>query len=394
MERLLRFVVIALMCSCTESTDSPVEPAEVESVSLSPQTAVMSIGTQQQFSVAASWTNGSTSVPIIEFTATGGTVSSTGLFTAGQTPGSFVVVATYNEEIADTAAVTLTAPSTSVVLFTEAFEDGNGTTRGWYDNTSWTISSTEHIPGSQASLELHWEAGETLPTFGGTARHLFTPSSSLYIRYWVKYSANWVGSGEAFHPHEFQILSNENDQWTGPSFTHLTTYIENRYLVEGGVPVLGMTDGANISTAQVGQDLTNVTEDRSVAGCNGNTDGKQTDCYPLGGGQYNNGKWLMPPGNEAFFEPAPGPGYKNDWHLVEVYFKINSIQGGIGQLDGVAQYWFDGQLAIDEHGLLFRTGAYPTMLWNQFIVGPYIGPGSPVSQTVWIDDLFVATGKP
>jgi hypothetical protein len=31
------------------------------------------------------------------------------------------------------------------------------------------------------------------------------------------------------------------------------------------------------------------------------------------------------------------------------------------------------------------------MRFNQFVVGPYIGDGSPVAQTFWIDDLLVAT---
>ena len=80
--------------------------------------------------------------------------------------------------------------------------------------------------------------------------------------------------------------------------------------------------------------------------------------------------------------------------MVEAYFKLNTIVGGIGQLDGVAQYWFDGQLIIDKHNLSFRTGARSTMRFNQFQIAPYIGNGSPVAQSMWIDDLVVMTAHP
>jgi hypothetical protein len=40
--------------------------------------------------------------------------------------------------------------------------------------------------------------------------------------------------------------------------------------------------------------------------------------------------------------------------------------------------------------VLFRTGAHPTMAFHEILLGPYIGPGSPVEQTVWIDDLTLA----
>ena len=34
------------------------------------------------------------------------------------------------------------------------------------------------------------------------------------------------------------------------------------------------------------------------------------------------------------------------------------------------------------------------MKFDQFFMGFYIGDGSPVDQTAWVDDLTVATAKP
>ena len=73
--------------------------------------------------------------------------------------------------------------------------------------------------------------------------------------------------------------------------------------------------------------------------------------------------------------------------------KLNTIVGGKGVNDGIVQYWFDGRLVIDRHDVLLRTGANPTMQFNQLVIAPYIGDGSPVAQSMWIDDLTVATGR-
>src|SRR3989442_1589089 len=149
--------------------------------------------------------------------------------------------------------------------------------------------------------------------------------------------------------------------------------------------------GSNIDQSRIGVDLTAVTENRAAAGCNGNTDGYPTDCYLGGPGQYWNGKtWKAA---QPAFLPAPGPGYKGDWHFVEAYFQLNSIQNGIGVPDGIVRHWVDGQLVIEHTNVLFRTGAHPTMMFNQLLIGPYIGSGSPVDQFMWVDNLTVATGR-
>lgn len=275
------------------------------------------------------------------------------------------------------------------ILFTEGFEDENFASRGWYDNTTLTTTSDEASSGN-SSLEVQFAAGATTPSYGGGTRHLFPETRSVYLSYWVKYSASWVGSGQAFHPHEFHFVTNADDRWVGPAFTNLTTYVEHNYQ-NGGIPVLSIQDGKNIDTSRVGEDLTSITEDRAVAGCNGDTDGYGTDCYAIGNGLYNNGKsWKA---SRPYFLPTPGPDYKNDWHLVEAYFALNSIENGIGVPNGVVRYWFDGELVIDHADVVMRTAAHPDMMFNQFLIAFYIGSGSPVDQTAWIDDLTVAAGR-
>jgi hypothetical protein len=114
-----------------------------------------------------------------------------------------------------------------------------------------------------------------------------------------------------------------------------------------------------------------------------------SECFNFGTYWYND-KQLTGP---VVFQPNPGAGYKNNWNFVEAYFQLNTIVNGIGQADGVMQYWFNGTLIIDRHDIMFRTGAHPTLQFTQFIIGPYIGDGSPVDQSMFIDNLRLATSR-
>ena len=55
---------------------------------------------------------------------------------------------------------------------------------------------------------------------------------------------------------------------------------------------------------------------------------------------------------------------------------------------------FNGTLIIEHTNVLMRTGAHPTLQFKQIILALYIGDGSPVAQSVWYDDLIVATAHP
>lgn len=284
-------------------------------------------------------------------------------------------------------------PTVPAVLFQEGFDDANLAARGWYDLPAGGIASidtSQHVTGSTGSLLVNFALAGVTPSPPTAARHLFAPSDAVYVRYWIKHSANWVGSGKPYHPHLFSFVTTEDQAYVGPARTHLTTYVEENYQ-SGDLAVLGAQDGSNIDETRIGQDLTSVTESRASSGCNGNSDGYPTSCY-LSGTLHVNGKtWTS---GQPILQSSPGPGYQGDWHEVEAFYRLNTIVNGIGQLDGVAQYWVDGQLAIDLHNVLFRTGAHPDMKFNQFFMGPYIGDGSPVAQQLWVDDLVVMTGKP
>ncbi len=278
----------------------------------------------------------------------------------------------------------------AAVFFQENFEDTSFSSRGWYDssNGGGILSSTEHIAGSTRSFECKFLLGGTVCSGGTPSRHAFPETDSIYVSYYVKYSSNWEGSNRPYHPHEFQILTNIDSAYWGPSRSHLTAYIEQNE----GKPRLQITDALNIDVTRVGVDLVNVTEQRGVAGCNGDSDGYGPgDCWLSGTNQNNEKVWMT---SNVYFQDTPGPYYKNDWHFIEVYYRLNSISNGKGIPDGVMQYWYDGQLIINHNNVMLRTGQYPLMKFNQLIIAPWIGDGSPVEQTMWIDNLTVGNARP
>jgi hypothetical protein len=278
-------------------------------------------------------------------------------------------------------------PPPPPILFQEHFEDSNLRGRDWYDNTTPLLTATGHIAGSSRAVEYRFTAGATRPTAGSPLRRKFAPTDSVYLSYYVKYSADWVGSGRPYHPHEFHFLTNLDNDWVGLSFTRLTVYIEQT----GGIPLIAIQDGANVDQSRIGQDLTAVTEHRGVAGCNGSSDTFPDNCYQAGGSYVNEKKWKAA---SQLFTDAPGRSYKGDWHFVEAHIKLNTVAEGKGARDGVIQYWFDRQLVIDRSDVVLRTGSSASMRFNQFVIAPYIGDGSPVAQSMWVDDLTVATSRP
>ena len=191
-----------------------------------------------------------------------------------------------------------------------------------------------------------------------------------------------------WHPHMFHFLTSADTEYVGPAYTHLTTYTE----IVGGVPRLALQDGRNVDVEAVGEDLTAATEARAVAGCNGDADGHGPgDCYRSGDAWVNGKVWEA---DSVWFGDEPGPRDKGAWHRVQSRFRLNSVADGQTRHDGVLQMWVDGHLVIDVHDAVLRTSQHPAMRFNQFLVGPYFGPGVPHPQKLWIDDLRILVSPP
>lgn len=77
-------------------------------------------------------------------------------------------------------------------------------------------------------------------------------------------------------------------------------------------------------------------------------------------------------------------------------FKLNALDVDRDKpnADGIVRGWFDGQLVVEHTNLILRSTDFPNMKFNQYLLTPYFGPGLlPHTQSLWIDELVVATGR-
>ena len=88
----------------------------IVSLSVSPDKVTLATNASSRFSVLATMSDGSVQAPAVTWSASGGTVDSTGLFTAGAIPGNYVAIARASNGMADTAAVSVTTDALAPIL--------------------------------------------------------------------------------------------------------------------------------------------------------------------------------------------------------------------------------------------------------------------------------------
>lgn len=241
------------------------------------------------------------------------------------------------------------------VLFSESFENADLARRGWYDGTRFRVVGD--AMAGRGCLEYEWPDRQSGVQGSSPVRRLFEPTDEVGIRFYLRLSKSWGWSGQNFHPHLTHFMTTENSKWHGPAASHLTLYIE---------PV-----GGKLRLAA--QDIENKDAPHGL------TQG------PLKGGY--NGK---------FYDSAEILFNDDQWHCVEAYFKLNTLDlsNDRPNRDGIVRGWFDGRLVVEQTDVVLRSTDYPKMKFNQFLMAPYFGPGLlPHAQKLWIDELAVGTKR-
>ncbi|MHB8959960.1 MAG: Ig-like domain-containing protein [Candidatus Limnocylindrales bacterium] len=142
----------------------------LKSIAVTPSSASIAVGATQQFTATALDENGLPMVvqPTFTWTATGGSVDATGLFTAPTSTGSFTVTAT-SGTVVGSASVTVTAPvadfSLSVSPTSQSVKRGAsaiytvsvGTINGFADPVSLSLT------GAPTVATVTWSANPTTP---------------------------------------------------------------------------------------------------------------------------------------------------------------------------------------------------------------------------------------
>jgi parallel beta-helix repeat protein len=94
-----------------------VTAAQLAQVVITPATDTLAAGATQQFTTYGRTSTGDSIPTGVSYTATGGTVSSSGLYTAGQTTGTFrVIVTSTSSNLADTSVVTIQSNLAQLIL--------------------------------------------------------------------------------------------------------------------------------------------------------------------------------------------------------------------------------------------------------------------------------------
>ena len=86
----------------------------VQKVTLTPATVSLAASATQQFATTVTMSDTGATTPTVTYSVTGGTVTSGGMYTSGDTPGTFRVIAAVPSGEADTAVVTISSPASTL----------------------------------------------------------------------------------------------------------------------------------------------------------------------------------------------------------------------------------------------------------------------------------------
>lgn len=156
-------------------------PVTLSSLTMTPPSVTLNAGQTQQFSVAGSWSNGTNSAPPVNYSATGGSVSATGLYTAPSTAGTYRVIAAHTGgTLRDTSVVTVQATAltlTSLAINPSSVSVSAGQTQqfavtgNWSNGSSSTPSHTYSATGGTVSAGGLYTAPTTSGTYLVIAAH-------------------------------------------------------------------------------------------------------------------------------------------------------------------------------------------------------------------------------
>jgi len=140
-------------------------PPTVTAVEVTPASVSLAPGASQQFSAIGRLSNGGNTSVTVTWSATGGSVSGTGLYTSGSTAGTFRVVAVrQGSTMADTATVTIAVPPPTVTL--QAIEVSPSSVSLGTGGTQQFSAVGRMSDGSTSSVSVNWSA--TGGTINGT----------------------------------------------------------------------------------------------------------------------------------------------------------------------------------------------------------------------------------
>ncbi|GAB1342529.1 heparin lyase I family protein [Gemmatimonas sp.] len=408
------------------------------SFSLQPQASVtLTSGQTQQFSTSQTWSDGVTRTSGVTYTATGGTITSTGLYTAGSLAGAFMVVATCSctsPAIADTTFVSVQAPAqlTKLTVSPKTVSLSAGASQQFAVTANWSTGATTVPPvtwtasGGTVSGTGAYVAPSTAGTYrvivahtGGTVRDtaLVTVAVSGET---PKPGANWSVVRDFNTGVEGAVAQRTQDGFddvAGNSIYSNTFSFDGsqaaRLTVDSGATGWGRWGGAiDFPTALTqGQELwlqlyVYIPEDfvvatpssgslkfirirtKTASGSNGGYNDIQL-ANDLN--QTNAFRMIKEVQNTWYRFGAAGSFGKGRWQRLSVHIAFHSVPAALGGGSRI-RVWQNGQRLIDEARIQTLSGA--DHFADSFYLFTYWNDGAPKTQSMWVDDIRLSTTRP
>lgn len=344
-------------------------------VILTPDSAQVDSGKTQQFTATGKFSDSSTASIAVTYSATGGTINGTGLFTAGTAAGAFQVIAS-KSALADTSKVVVAAPAgTSAAecatpqaawIFCDDFEqdrtssyfetDGIGTVFNRVAGAGFAGSygmQGHFTTTAQSAGDLHLAFGKTpslymKPVDAGTANY-----REIYWRMYVKAQAGWVGGA---HDKLTRALVFDSSSFAEAMAAH----------VWGGDAGSADTMGLILDPATGVDSL-------------GNPVSKS----------YNSGLTYLGQAKHAL-HPTPifDAAHVGQWYCVEAHVKLNDS----GSANGVFELWINDSLEAQKTGMNW-VSSYSAYGINAIYFENYWNAGATAAEDRFFDRIVVGTQR-
>jgi hypothetical protein len=353
----------------------------LQAVVLSPATVSLAAGAGQQFTATGSLSDGSTTAVTVTWTATGGSISSGGLYTAGQTSGTFRIIGTQSGGIlADTATVTVTAPvaaspppPTSGTTNFLATAESSGSFAPWnYAISDAQVGGGDLPPSSSSNRAKNgsrsWKFEIADPNGGS--------DGTTYAQFLASGPQSSMGSvNGGFKSGYYSFYAYVDAGYTGTEWNMLLGWMTGNGLRTGTHPISHMGLEVHNGVLQVVYVLKSCTKSYACPSIAG---------YSNGGSPW----YLMTPSSPAGVVPFP----RNQWVHLSIYYKMSATNGQV-------TIWQDGVKIMDITAPTMNTfGGFDNSLQNpagdmilQF--GSY-GPRLATVQRLYVDDFQVSDYRP
>jgi hypothetical protein len=351
-------------------------PATLQAIVLTPSSASLTAGATQQFTATGKMSDGTTAAVTVSWSASGGSISSGGLYTAGQVAGSFRVIAQDPAGgLADTAVVSISVPvSTSP-------PPSGGKTFFLADAESGTM-----IP-PWPSWGVVGVNGAILPTNSDVL-----PKNGLRS---FKYEVPNAGSDD----HKSMTMTNQPQLSMGTPSGHFGTgYYSFWAYIDAGYSDVGSTHGpwnmlfgwmtgvtgAPDPISHIGLEYWDGTLQLVYVLKNASTSSRYYDPPNIAGYAMSNGWYRMTASSPAGIKAFP----RNQWVHVCVYYKMAKTSGQV-------TIWQDGTKVMDLTAPTMDTFTGWTLDVGHNTAGDMLlqmgiyGSANTTGQRLYLDDIKV-----